>query len=97
MTIDLHTCTEDELSKLFYGATEANELGYELHKKHYQCFDYSRVKHRGNIRGNYFDRVMIEFIIPESECRNDPYDSQCVTKAEYEASLGNLVISVMTN
>ena len=51
----------------------------------------------GDSQTGIYDRLIIEFIIPEEHCRNDKYDPQCVTPTEYETSLGNLLISVITN
>ena len=81
----------------FHDVKESEKLVFEFNKPFYRCFDYSKVKHQGVLRSADYERVLIEFMIPESECRYDPYDIQCVTTAEYEASLGNLLISVMTN
>ena len=81
----------------FHDVKESEQLAFEYYKPFYRCFDYSKVRHQGFLRSPDFERVLIEFMIPESECRYDPYDIQCVTTAEYEASLGNLLISVMTN
>ena len=94
--IESHICSEAELSK-FHDVKESERLGFEIYKPFYQCFDYSKVSHQGTLRSSEYERIIIEFIIPQSECRFDPYDVGCVTTAEYEASLGNLIISVMTN
>ena len=70
---------------------------FDIYRPFLQCFDISEAKFKGNLDSSSFDRMSIEFIVPEKECRNDPYDSQCVTKAEYEKKLGNLMIGLLTN
>lgn len=53
------------------------------------------------ILGDKFDglssRLLIEINIPKDQCRNDPYDSQCITTREYDESISGKYLSLMTN
>ena len=51
------------------------------------CFDHSNLEIKGGFDSINFSRVMIEFRIPEAECRNGDYDSECVVSADYESRL----------
>ena len=51
------------------------------------CFDQSNLEIKGGLNSQNFSRLTIEFKIPEAECRFGPYDSECVTSADYESRL----------
>ena len=83
----MHACTEEEFS-LFYEVRDSDKVFDAIYRPFYQCIDYSKVKMQGNTLAQRYQRVTIDFIIPESECRNEKYDIQCVTSEEYEARWG---------
>ena len=61
------------------------------------CFDHSNLEIKGGFNSINFSRLAIEFRIPEAECRNGIYDSECVASAEFESRLLYLTIGTLTN
>ena len=51
----------------------------------------------GDSQTVFFERMIINIMIPEERCRNDKYDAQCVTSREYETALGDYLVSIITN
>ena len=61
------------------------------------CFDHSKVEIKGGNDSLYGSELRINFKIPKAECRNDPYDSECVATAKFEKKLSLIQIATLTN
>lgn len=61
------------------------------------CFDTSKIR----ISGGKFDvlstRIFIEVRIPKNQCRDGPYDSQCITTREFDESISSKYLTLLTN
>ena len=86
--IDIHTCSQEELD-LFYPLQKSYDYIYRSAKPYMFCLDYSKVKIQGSFNSANFIRPSISFNIPSKECRDGPYDSECITTKEYEDQWNN--------
>ena len=48
------------------------------------CPDYTNLSILGEYDSPQTIRPSISFRIPDKECRNDPYDIECIASKEYE-------------
>ena len=75
-----HYCSADELDKFYEPSLETGEY-FNKYLHLMMCFDMSKFKIQGD---RYATKAKVAFLtlgIPKHLCRNDPYDSECVTTA----------------
>ena len=59
------------------------------------CPDYTNLSIKGEYDSPQIIRPSISFRIPNKECRNDPYDSECIASKEYEDSMAHKLIIML--
>ena len=60
---------------------------YDLSRPLWMCYDFSQFKISGGKFDSLSTRLSIEVRIPPNQCRNGPYDSQCITTRQYDESI----------
>ena len=61
------------------------------------CPDYTNLSIKGDQNSPQMIMPSISFRIPDKECRNDPYDSECIASKEYEDQMANKAIIMLSN
>ena len=61
------------------------------------CPDYTNLSIIGDFNSAQFSRPSIVFKIPSQECRDDPYDIECVASKEYEETWSTKGILMLHN
>ena len=61
------------------------------------CIDPSKFYIRGDLYASSNARLAIDFSIPESLCRNDEYDMECVTTRDFDNSMASKYIFTYHN
>ena len=68
---------------------------YDAAKPNMLCPDYTNLSIIGDFNSAQFSRPSISFKIPSQECRNDPYDTECIASKEYDDYMANKLIILL--
>ena len=61
------------------------------------CVDSSKLRLQGGEEALFYQQPYISLNIPDKHCRNDPYDSECVTTPAYEEEMSYKMFVTYTN
>lgn len=95
-SLDVRQCTEDDFEKFFEPEDKFAD-SFNRTKHFMQCADMTKFVIQGSSFSPKYQRPYIEFRIQPWHCRNNTYDTECVTSADFDNELKYKYIALANN